>query len=137
MARQSTRRPSIAGVNLRRLRDDRGLTQEQLAAKSGVSRVTIARIESGLVPSPGLDVMTSLASALACPLQTLFAGPQETPALEPHIQDYLRSPWVMIARPTDAELEWLRGTGPTFWLGWTPTPEVLHLILEAYRRRQK
>ena len=35
--------------NLRRLRLDRELTQRQLAARAGLSRVTVRRIERGLV----------------------------------------------------------------------------------------
>ena len=33
--------------NLRKIRELRGLTQNELAKKSGISRVTISRIESG------------------------------------------------------------------------------------------
>ena len=55
------------GVNgtarLAEVRQAHGMTQEQLAAVSGVHRVTIARIETG-ASSPNVDTLKQLADAL-------------------------------------------------------------------------
>ncbi|QEN05648.1 XRE family transcriptional regulator [Thiospirochaeta perfilievii] len=39
------------GKNIKTLRVDNGLTQQELADKSGISRVTLGRLERGLVVS--------------------------------------------------------------------------------------
>jgi DNA-binding XRE family transcriptional regulator len=51
------------GRRLRALRLDRGLSQTDLADQARVSRVTLARVESG-VQSPGLATLDTLARAL-------------------------------------------------------------------------
>src|SRR5690606_31733688 len=56
-----TRTPSIVGLNLRRLRLARGLSQEALAQLGGWSRVYIARIETGAVQSPTAKTLQKLA----------------------------------------------------------------------------
>lgn len=48
---------------LKALRDQRGLTQAQLAERVKVTRVTIARLEIGM-RQPGIDLLESLAKAL-------------------------------------------------------------------------
>lgn len=55
------------------LRNKRGLTQQQLADKSGVHRVAIARLEAGTRPITGISLATaiSLADALGVTLQDL------------------------------------------------------------------
>jgi len=49
--------------NVKRLREMRGLTQETLAAKVGIHRVYLAKIEMG-VNAPSLDLLERLAKAL-------------------------------------------------------------------------
>ena len=47
-------------------RKEKGLTQEQLAEKSGVSRPTIANIECGKQECVMTGTLVKLASALGC-----------------------------------------------------------------------
>ena len=60
----------ISIVKLAVIRRERGLTQAQLAAASGVHRVTIARFECGTV-SPKLATLQRLAGALGVPIDDL------------------------------------------------------------------
>jgi len=50
-------------VYLKRLREQRGLTQEQLAKRAGVSHGYIARLEIGM-HDPSLSTLSKLAKAL-------------------------------------------------------------------------
>jgi len=61
------------GRRIAEAREQRGLTQEQLAERVGVSRSTIARIETGAA-TPGLDVGLTLARELGVPAEKLLAG---------------------------------------------------------------
>lgn len=56
---------------LAQIRKDRGLTQDGLAAVSGVARITIARAESGRV-MPSLQTLTRLCDALGVKLDDLI-----------------------------------------------------------------
>lgn len=68
-------------MNLKRLRRERGMTQEQLSKASGISRITIARIEaSGKVAT--LRVITMLAKALGCSINDLIGQEDDTTAKE-------------------------------------------------------
>ena len=58
------------GANVARLRLDRQLTQEVLAAKAGVSRVELGKIERGVVV-PRARTLADLAKALAVPVGEL------------------------------------------------------------------
>lgn len=51
------------GKRIANLRKLHGMTQQQLAEKSGISREHITRIEAGKY-SVGLDILTSIAVAL-------------------------------------------------------------------------
>jgi transcriptional regulator with XRE-family HTH domain len=67
---------------IRRLRERRQLTQEELASASGLSREFISRIESGRF-SMTLDTLGALADAFAVRPAALLsmaygAGPRET-----------------------------------------------------------
>ncbi len=57
-------------ANVARLRLDRRLTQEQLAAKAGISRLALGKIERGAVV-PRARTLTALAEALAAPVGEL------------------------------------------------------------------
>lgn len=58
------------GATLRRLRMERGLSQEDVARRLGTSRQVISRYESG-ARMPKLSTVTALAAALDAPLGTL------------------------------------------------------------------
>ena len=57
-------------ANLARLRLDLGMTQEELAAKSGLSRLSLGKIERGMVV-PRARTLTELAKALGVPVGEL------------------------------------------------------------------
>lgn len=73
------------GARVRALRNDAGLTQEQLAAEVDVAPETMSRIERGrLVPST--DLVTRIAAGLGVPAGALFdrsAAKPKTPTLRP------------------------------------------------------
>jgi transcriptional regulator with XRE-family HTH domain len=50
-------------MRLKRLREERGLTQEQLAKRSGLSHGYLARLEIGM-HDPSLSTLAKLANAL-------------------------------------------------------------------------
>ncbi len=62
------------GRNLRRLRLEHRLTQEELAETAGVSPRYVALIEAGS-RNPTLSVVLELASALEIPVYRLFKPP--------------------------------------------------------------
>lgn len=64
------------GRRVRRYRRRLGLTQEQLAARAGVHRITIAHLERG-AGGVGLAVLVKLAMALRVPLDVLVAVPRD------------------------------------------------------------
>lgn len=62
------------GVNLKRIREHRGLTQQEVADSLDVNRVSIARIESGK-RLPGLQFVVSVAKLLKCSVDDLTSEP--------------------------------------------------------------
>ena len=58
-------------ARLAQVRHEKGMTQEQLAAATGVNRVTIARIETGEV-SPKAETLMRLADALGVLIDDLI-----------------------------------------------------------------
>lgn len=58
--------------NLKEFRENKGLTQVELGIKSGISRATIARIESGDEISVSTDTLFKLADALECRVSDIF-----------------------------------------------------------------
>ncbi len=58
-------------MRLRSLRRDRGITQDQLAARAKVAVSTLRKIESGRVIEPGYFTVLSLATALGIGLHDL------------------------------------------------------------------
>jgi transcriptional regulator with XRE-family HTH domain len=65
------------GLMLRRRREQKGLSLRALGEQSGVSYVTIAKIEAGTV-SPTLATLEKLAGALELSLRDLFS-PERAP----------------------------------------------------------
>lgn len=73
--------------NLRRLREARGLTQQQLSEASGVPRPTLAHLESGSA-NPTLSVLARVATTLGVAMEELVAAKEAL--LEHHPSSALR-----------------------------------------------
>ena len=75
------------GFSIKRLREERGWTQFELAHRSGISRSYVAKIETGLSKAPAQDTFSALANAFDMSLdemQEIMTGKkpksrQETP----------------------------------------------------------
>jgi len=65
---------ALLAWNLRRLRSERGLSQERLAADADVDRAYLSELERAQ-NSASLDLLDRLASALAVPVAALLATP--------------------------------------------------------------
>ena len=63
------------GDNIRRLREERGLTQQRMASLSGIPRPTWASLESGAA-NPTLAVLARVASALQVSIEELIGAPR-------------------------------------------------------------
>lgn len=57
---------------LRQLREDAGLSQHQLAIKSGVGKTTISSIEIGQTSNPSVSVAFRLSRALRVSIEEIF-----------------------------------------------------------------
>jgi transcriptional regulator with XRE-family HTH domain len=76
------------GQRIARIRGERGLTQEALAARAQLSSSYIARIELG-IRRPTLDALRSLAEALTVPVWLLLQDPPQTPSAQ--LEDLIRT----------------------------------------------
>lgn len=63
----------VLGPVLARWRRELGWTQDELAARAGVSRGYLSRLERGLPGRPGLDVLTRVCGAMGRPWTELYA----------------------------------------------------------------
>ncbi len=60
------------GYNLRKIRESKGMTQGELAEKSGISRITICRIENETQKDLLVGNLNKLAAALDCEVSDLI-----------------------------------------------------------------
>lgn len=72
---KSTDLAPIVGVNLRKLRTQRGLSLEKLAQKSGVSRAMLGQVELGQ-SAPTINVLWKIARALDVTFSALISAPE-------------------------------------------------------------
>ena len=62
----------FSSANLVRIRREHGLTQEEVARRSGLATVTISKLEGGRNPNPKVSTLMKLAVALECPPDLFF-----------------------------------------------------------------
>lgn len=60
---------------LKKVREEKGLTQEELAKKAGVSRITIVGIETGRTQVTRTDTLAKIADAVGKTIPELFFCP--------------------------------------------------------------
>jgi transcriptional regulator with XRE-family HTH domain len=60
------------GGRIKAAREQGGLTQNELAARAGISRIYIAKLEGGARNSPSLPVLDRIAKALGVTLVDLL-----------------------------------------------------------------
>jgi transcriptional regulator with XRE-family HTH domain len=68
------RAQALVARNLRRLRVERGLSQENLAADAGIDRTYVSRLERGL-ENPTVAMLEQLADALDATIVEFFLVP--------------------------------------------------------------
>ena len=62
------------GYRIKDVREKQGITQEELANKSGVSRVIIAQLENNDSASTTTKTLSKIAQALGVPVSEIFFG---------------------------------------------------------------
>jgi len=62
------------GDNMRRLREQRGMTLTELAESTEISRSQLTKIEKGSQKNPGIETLVALATALGTPIEELVFG---------------------------------------------------------------
>jgi transcriptional regulator with XRE-family HTH domain len=85
------------GLNVKHLREARGLTQEQLAKVAGVPRATWANLESGGA-NPTLAVLRRAAAALQVSIEELLSAPRASARFYPKDTLPTRTPGQALVR---------------------------------------
>lgn len=57
---------------IKRIREEKNISQEELARLSGVSRTTISGLETGKITVVGTDTLEKLAKALGVKVKAIF-----------------------------------------------------------------
>jgi len=60
------------GENIKKLRTKQGLTQDDLAKKSGLKYSTLAKIEGDFVKKPGVQMVAAIAKVLGVSIENLI-----------------------------------------------------------------
>lgn len=76
----------MSAQTLREARDEAKLTQDELAALSGIAQATISALERGTRPNPTIDTVNRLAKALGiAPSSLRFSEPQPEATVDPSV----------------------------------------------------
>jgi transcriptional regulator with XRE-family HTH domain len=67
----TTTKAESLGKRVAAIRKRKGLSLRDVATAGGLSHVSVHKIESGVTPSPGLEVLRSLARGLGVTLASL------------------------------------------------------------------
>lgn len=67
---------ALVAWNLRKLRTERGVSQERLAADTGVDRAYVSELERGL-GNASVDLLDRLAEVLKVPVMAFFVEPED------------------------------------------------------------
>lgn len=59
-------------LNIKRLREEKGMTQEQLAEKASVNRSLLNQLETGKLKNTSINTLQKIADTLNCKITELF-----------------------------------------------------------------
>lgn len=59
-------------LNIKRVRKEKGMTQEQLAEKANVSRSLLNQLEAGKLKNTSINTLQKIADTLNCKITELF-----------------------------------------------------------------
>lgn len=127
----------VVGTNLRRIREKLGLSQQELADRAGVNRVTIGELEVGIRDNPEVRTVEALAQALGVRPSELIDPPVTMTPVEPLLREFIESPHAKVLDPplSEDEITWLRGLPGVVWIDLPPSLESFRLLIEAHRKR--
>lgn len=135
MSKTSRKKPSFLATQIRAKRNAMGLTQVELAVKSGVNRQQLAKLETGTQQDLYGDSITRIAHALEISTDELLGLHREP--ISSVIAKYLASPLSAYDKPTKDEVAWLRGLGAAVWHGdLPPNEQSVHEIIVWHRKHQ-
>lgn len=60
------------GKNIKKLRTEQSLSQDELARKADVAYTTLTKIETGIIKSPSVHIVSKIAKALNVSLDDLI-----------------------------------------------------------------
>jgi transcriptional regulator with XRE-family HTH domain len=122
------------GEKLRAVRKERGLTLQQVASASGLSKAFVSQIESGTA-NPSLASLKRVGNALSLPLAALFESEgngAEPPAPGPEREEEVR----VVRRDRRKQLVWPGRSAPSYLL----TPDLrgkLEVLLDVVEPGQE
>lgn len=103
--------PSVVGVSIKRLREERGWTQHGLADRAGVKQGVIGQLETGATQYPGGDLLRRLALAFDVAMEDFWPA-SAMPSVEASLQLFVKSGLGGII--TTGEMRLLRGARVLF-----------------------
>lgn len=122
---------SIVGQNVKLLREARDWSQEYLAEKSGVHRVTIAKLETGGQEGVSTANLGALADALGVTTDSLREPMGTSPIA--HLVPQLEASGLLAPPLTDEERKWLLRLPAVVWKGMSPNVATLYKMVDALR----
>lgn len=130
------RKPSYLGAKIKQLREERGLSQEALAARAGFEgRGPIAKLESGTQQGADVSTIGKLAVALGVAHGDLVEKSGWT-RLDGLLEELKLTALGSTLTITDGDLEMLRDFPTAFWLRLEPNVDALFHIIVAIQKRR-
>ena len=59
-------------LNIKRVREEKGMTQEQLAEKANVNRSLLNQLETGKIKNTSINTLQKIADTLNCKITDFF-----------------------------------------------------------------
>lgn len=125
----------LLGAGIRAAREDRGLSQTDLAKKAGVSKGLIMNIEASSGDNPRLQSLPSIATLTRL---ALAVGRPPIELLYPSLPDGEVDVWPGIGVPSITAAQWFSGEIPAHDVAPIPLTEgSTNLLIAASRRRER